>query len=90
MRILSLAEGDPENADASASGAAAWLIRALRERGHTVLARDVKLRGLHRILCATRVFHAQREKWGAHFHLHPALFNARSRKAKHIVSLLHK
>jgi len=88
MKILFLAEGDPENSDASASGAAARLIRALRERGHTVLSADVELRGLARIVHAARVFQPEREKWGAHFHLHPALFSARSRKAKRIVSSL--
>ena len=88
MRILFLAEGDPEDPDASASGAAARLIRVLRERGHFVVSRDVELGGATRLLYAARVFHPQRDKWSAHFHLHPALFNRRSRNAKRAVAAL--
>ncbi len=85
LRVLFLAEGDPEDADASASGAAARLIRALRDLGHTVIAADVELTGLKRLIGAASVFHSDRTAWSAKFHLHPRLFRMRSANAARIV-----
>jgi alpha-maltose-1-phosphate synthase len=85
VRILLLAEGDPDSPMGSGSGTPASLAAGLRALGHTVLTQDIDIRGGARALTALRTWSSDRKRWVAKYHLSPAAFQARSRNAQRAV-----
>lgn len=80
MRMLFLAEGDPET-DAW-SGSSAAILRVLRQRGHEVLTRDVAEGRLARYLGMALGFSLTRDRWAARYHFGSVGFRARSGRAR--------
>lgn len=70
MRILFLAEGDPESAVASFSGISKSLVDHLRAANHHVATGDVDLYGPMRMLAAAPLFSPARARWAVRFHSH--------------------
>ena len=81
MRILLLAEGDPETWD-SWSGSSRSLVRALRSLGHQVIGTDVSAGQLGTWADAARSWVPSRRRWAARYHLGPAGFARRTRHAR--------
>ncbi len=85
MRILLLAEGDPETWD-SWSGSARSLLHALRGLGHHVIGTDVSAGSLGMWADVARSWVPSRRRWAARYHLGPAGFARRSRRARAAVA----
>ncbi|NOT07117.1 MAG: glycosyltransferase family 4 protein [Gemmatimonadales bacterium] len=85
MRILFLAEGNPESSEGSFSGISKSLVDGLRSAGHTVATGDVDLHGTGRILAALPLFSPRRQRWSVRYHSHawPARLRGRN-AARHI------
>lgn len=84
MRILLLAEGDPETLD-SWSGSSQAVLRKLRERGHEVTGRDVSEGGLARLSGMAASWAPRRTRWAARYHFGPIGFHARTSRAAGVV-----
>ncbi len=82
LRILLLAEGDPDSPMGSGSGTPASLARGLRELGHKVITRDIDVRGVGKVIAAARSWSHDRARWVANYHLCAPGFGARSRNAR--------
>ena len=80
MRILMLAEGDPETWSCW-SGSARGILEQLRAQGHTVETADVDLRGHDRWIAAGATLSPNRRRWATRYHLGAVPFELRSRKA---------
>ncbi len=85
MRILLLAEGNPETWD-SWSGSSHSLLRALRAMGHHVIGADVSEGRLARWVDLARSWAPNRRRWAARYHLGPAGFARRSRRARALLA----
>jgi len=85
LRILLLAEGDPETWD-SWSGSSRSLLRALRGMGHHVIAADVSQGWLGRWAVLASSWVPDRRRWVARFHLGPWGFQRRSRRARAVLA----
>jgi glycosyltransferase involved in cell wall biosynthesis len=85
MRILFLAEGDPETWD-SWSGSSRSLLRAFRALGHHVIGADVSERPLGRLADLARSWTPSRRRWAARYHLGPSGFQRRSRRARAVLA----
>jgi len=85
MRILLLAEGDPETWD-SWSGSSRSLLRALRALGHRVIGGDVSERAWDRWAGLARSWVPNRRRWAARYHFGPFGFRRRSRRARALVA----
>jgi len=81
MRLLLLAEGDPETWD-SWSGSSRSLLEALRARGHEVIGKDVSAAGWVRWLGLAASWAPSRPRWVARHHLGPIGFWGRSVRAR--------
>ena len=81
MRILLLAEGDPETWD-SWSGSSRSLVRALRSLGHEVIGGDVTESGWRRWSGMLRSWAPDRRRWQARYHFGDAGFRRRTAKAR--------
>jgi len=87
MRILMLAEGDPETRD-SWSESSRSLLLALRALGHTVNGRDVTESPLARWAALTTSWAPRRRRWAARYHFGKTGFQARSARAiAHLTTL---
>ncbi|MHB1169048.1 MAG: glycosyltransferase family 4 protein [Longimicrobiales bacterium] len=84
MKVLFLAEGDPETSD-SWSGIPRSVISVLRELGHNVSTADVDLYGIRRLVAAGCSFSADRARWRARYRLGGVGFRLRSRLATRAV-----
>jgi alpha-maltose-1-phosphate synthase len=82
LRILLLAEGDPDSPMGSGSGTPASLAQGLRALGHAVVTRDIDIRGITKAAVAARTWSRDRARWIANFHLRKPGFVARSRNAR--------
>jgi glycosyltransferase involved in cell wall biosynthesis len=80
MRILVLAEGNPESVQ-SGSGTVHSVVTAFRAAGHTVLTGDAELYGPRWLAAASVAFSPWRRRWGAKFRTGPVPFAMRSRRA---------
>jgi len=80
VRILLLAEGNPETWD-SWSGSSRGLLRALRALGHDVIAGDVSEPARERWLNILRNWVPDRRRWTARYHFGPLGFRNRGRGA---------
>ncbi len=87
LRILILAEGDPETRD-SWSESSRSLLLALRQLGHTVIGRDVTESRPARWAGMLLTWAPSRPRWAARFHLGPIGFSARSRRARAQIAAL--
>jgi glycosyltransferase involved in cell wall biosynthesis len=85
MRILLLAEGDPETFD-SWSGSSRGLLRALRALGHDVIGADVSEAGWRRWADIARTWVPNRRRWTARYHLGAEGFRRRSRTARELLA----
>ncbi len=85
MRILLLAEGDPETFD-SWSGSSRGLLRALRALGHQVTGADVSEVGWRRWADLARTWVPNRRRWAARYHLGAEGFRRRSGTAQRLVA----
>jgi len=85
MRIILLAEGNPETWD-SWSGSSHSLLRALRAMGHHVVGADVSEGRLGRWVDLARSWVPNRRRWAARYHLGPAGFARRSRRARALLA----
>lgn len=85
MRILLLAEGNPETWD-SWSGSSRSLLRALRGLGHDVIGSDVSAGRLGTWADAARSWVPSRGRWAARYHLGPAGFARRTKRARAAVT----
>ena len=81
LKILLLAEGDPDDSSASGSGTPASVGSALRRQGHTVLTADVELYGWRKLLALALTWSPNRRRWVAKYHLGPIPYAMRSRRA---------
>jgi glycosyltransferase involved in cell wall biosynthesis len=81
MRLLLLAEGDPETWD-SWSGSSRSLLEALRARGHEVTGKDVSAPACVRWLGRAVSWAPSRRRWVARYHLGPVGFWGRSVRAR--------
>ena len=84
MKVLILAEGDPETRDAW-SGIVKSVLDQLRALGHDVGGGDVELHGLDRWVVAAGAFALPRRRWRMRFRLGSLAFRARSRNARRTV-----
>jgi len=80
MRILLLAEGNPETWD-SWSGSSRGLLRALRAQGHDVITGDVSEPAWRRWPNILRNWVPDRRHWAARYHFGPIGFRNRGRRA---------
>src|SRR6266550_4011991 len=78
MRILLLAEGNPETWD-SWSGSSRGLLRALRAQGHDVITGDVSEPAWRRWPNILRNWVPDRRHWAARYHFGPIGFRNRRR-----------
>ena len=85
MRLLLLAEGDPETFD-SWSGSSRGLLRALRALGHQVIGEDVSEAGWRRWVDIARTWVPDRRRWTARYHLGAEGFRRRSRAARELLA----
>lgn len=85
MRILLLAEGNPETWD-SWSGSTRGLVRALRALGHEVIPGDVSESAGHRWANLLRTWAPDRRRWAARYHFGVAGFRSRGRRARALVA----
>ena len=85
MKLLFLAEGDPENPSKSGSGTPTSVIAHLRGQGVAVASADVDLSGAQRLLAAALTFSPDRSVWRARYHLGGVPLRLRSRNATHAV-----
>jgi len=85
MRLLLLAEGDPETFD-SWSGSSRGLLRALRALGHAVIGADVSAVGWRRWVDIARAWSPNRRRWTARYHLGAEGFRRRSRTARELLA----
>ncbi len=85
MRLLLLAEGDPETFD-SWSGSSRGLLRALRALGHQVIGEDVSEAGWRRWVDIARTWVPNRRRWTARYHLGAEGFRRRSRAARELLA----
>jgi alpha-maltose-1-phosphate synthase len=84
VRILVLAEGDPETLD-SWSGTSLSVVRHLRALGHDLRTGDADLMGWERAWAVARAFSPNRKRWWVKYHLGAGPFRRRSRRAgRHI------
>jgi glycosyltransferase involved in cell wall biosynthesis len=83
MRLLLLAEGDPETWD-SWSGSSRSLLEGLRARGHEVTGKDVDVPGWARWLGLAASWAPSRRRWVARHHLGPIGFWGRSVRARRL------
>jgi starch synthase len=81
VRVLFLAEGDPDDPSASGSGIPASIARHLRAEGLPVTGADVDLYGLVRGAAAAAAFSPRRRRWAVKYHLGAVPFALRSRNA---------
>jgi glycosyltransferase involved in cell wall biosynthesis len=81
LNLLFLAEGEPDDASASGSGAPASLAAHLRVAGLAVTGADVDLHGLTKGAAALATFSPRRRRWSVKYHLGAAPFALRSRNA---------
>ena len=86
MRIAMVCEGNAEVSGGSWSGSSKSLLTHLRSLGHTVDTVDADLYGVRRAAAAIASFSPSRKRWAVKFHLGPAGFGARSRRASTGVS----
>jgi hypothetical protein len=82
LRLLFLAEGDPENPVKSGSGTPSSVIAHLRRHGAAVASADVDLRGWPRYVAAAATLSRRRAAWVARFHLSRTVLALRSRNAR--------
>jgi glycosyltransferase involved in cell wall biosynthesis len=87
MRILLLAEGDPETWD-SWSGSSHGLLLALRSLGHVVVGRDVSERGWLRWVAVASSWARSRRRWAGRYHFGAIGFHARTIQARKQVAEL--
>ena len=85
MRILLLAEGDPETWD-SWSGSSRSLLRALRSLGHHIVGGDVSEPGGRRWANMVRSWVPNRRRWSARYHFGPLGFRDRGRRARALLA----
>ena len=85
MKLLFLAEGDPENPSKSGSGTPTSVIAHLRGQGVAVASADVDLSGAQRLLAAALTFSPDRSVWRARYHLGGVPLRLRSRNATRAV-----
>jgi glycosyltransferase involved in cell wall biosynthesis len=81
LNLLFLAEGEPDEASASGSGAPASLAAHLRMAGLGVTGADVDLHGLTKGAAALATFAPRRRRWAVRYHLGAVPFALRSRRA---------
>ena len=81
MRILLLAEGNPETWD-SWSGSSRGLLRALRGLGHEVISGDVSESAGRRWANLARSWVPDRRRWAARYHFGAIGFRNRNRRAR--------
>jgi len=85
MRILLLAEGNPETWD-SWSGSSRGLLRALRAQGHDVIAGDVSEPAWRQWPNILRNWVPDRRHWAARYHFGPIGFRNRGRRAEALLA----
>jgi len=85
MRILLLAEGNPETWD-SWSGSTRGLVRALRALGHEVMTGDVSESSGDRWANLLRTWAPNRRRWAARYHFGAVGFRSRGRRARALVA----
>jgi glycosyltransferase involved in cell wall biosynthesis len=85
MRILLLAEGDPETWE-SWSGSSRGLLRALRALGHDVIPGDVCGPDGRRWRNMLRAWVPDRRRWAARYHFGAAGFRDRGNRAKALLA----
>jgi len=86
VRILLLCEGDAETWD-SWSGLTRSVVSHLRSEGHVVICGDVDVRGFDKYVTALKSFSPTRQRWWVKYHLGPAGFRSRSRRASKLAKL---
>lgn len=81
LRVLFVAEGNPEDASASGSGTPKFVIDHLRGHGAEVVSADIELYGAAKLAALARTWAPRRRRWVAKYHLSPASYAMRSANA---------